>query len=314
MSDAVKKIDYNLLHVYLLIYKHRSLSLVAKQLGRTDSAVSKMLSKLRDGFNDPLFVRHASGLEPTAFTEWLAPKIEIKLAGLDAVIEEAIENAFETDRHVVISLLPIDLSLFGNALYSQLSRYFPDIRFNIVSWNSNTPDKIALKEVDFAVGPSLENSSKLCYQTIILESCYNLAIPNDHKVTSWEDCIQYRVLKQHVPGWNSNQMPIKEQLVRHNIPFNSKDLTEIEDIGYANNIMLSHSESTPCAIGLFSYQIDKFRQNINSKVHIVNPNTFGEYKESVILELSLYEYVGNRGNHFFEQVKTILLNTLNPEN
>ncbi|WED26294.1 LysR family transcriptional regulator [Vibrio sp. DW001] len=313
MSDAVKKIDYNLLHVYLLIYKLRSLSLVAKQLGHTDSSVSKMLSKLREGFNDPLFVRHASGLEPTAFTEWLAPKIEIKLAGLDAVIEEAIENTFETDRHVVISLLPVDVSLFGNALYSQLSRSFPNIRFNIVNWNSNTPDKIASKDVDFAVGPSLENGSKLCYQTRIFETYYNLAIPNDHKVASWENCIQYRVLKQHVPGWNSDRMPVIEQLSHYHIPFNRIELTEIENIGYANNIMLNQSKSTPCAIGLFSYQIDKFKQNINSEVHIVNPNTFGEYKESVKLELSLYEYVGNRGNHFYDQVKRILLDTLNPK-
>ncbi|UGA54431.1 LysR family transcriptional regulator [Vibrio sp. VB16] len=313
MSDAVKKVDYNLLHVYLLIYKHKSLSIVAKQLKCTDSAVSKMLGKLREGFNDPLFVRHSGGLEPTAFTEWIAPKIEIKLAGLDAVIEEAIENTFETDRHVVISLLPVDISLFGNVLYSQLSRFFPDVRFNIVSWNSNTPDKISSKDVDFAVGPSLENGSKLCYQTQIFETYYNLVIPNEHKVASWEDCIQFRVLKQHVPGWNSNRMPIKEQLDYYHIPFNNKDLTEIENIDYANNIMLNSSKSTRCAIGLFSYQIDKFKQNINSEVHIVNPNTFGEYKELIILELSLYEYVGNRGNHFYDQVKTILLDTLNPK-
>ncbi|MDB1122936.1 LysR family transcriptional regulator [Vibrio algarum] len=309
-----KKVDYNLLHVYLLIHKHRSLSLVAKQLGCTDSAVSKMLSKLREGFNDQLFVRHTSGLEPTALTEWLAPKIEIKLTALDAVIDEAIENAFETERHVVISLLPVDISLFGSVLYSQLSQFFPDVKFSLVSWAENTPDKIASKEVDFAVGPSLDNNSKLCYQTVMFDTSYNLVVPEKDIYTSWHDYLKYRLLRQLVPGWNIAKRPITEMLDKQKIPYYVDDLTDFDDISYANNIMLANKGDLPYGIGLFSHQIDKFKQNINSNVYIVNPSTFGEFKIQSKIEFCLYEYVGNRGNYFYDQVKSILQNTLNPKN
>lgn len=312
MSDAVKKVDYNLLHVYLLIYKHKSLSLVAKQLKCTDSAVSKMLGKLREGFNDQLFVRHTSGLEPTAFTEWLAPKIEIKLAGLDAVIEEAIESAFEPERDVVISLLSIDIGLFGSVLYSQLSQSFPNVKFNLVSWSENITDKIATKKVDFAVGPTLNYNSKLCYQSIIFETHGNIVIPNSETITSWDDLKRYSFLKPLIPGWNSINTPVLEKVLQNKVPSMKGDLTDVNDIFYANDIMLNQAQSAPCGIGLFSYQVDRFKQSVNSEVHIINPNTYGEYSH-VIFECSLYEYVGNRGNHFYEQVKAILIDTLSPK-
>lgn len=311
-AGMAKNVDYNLLHTYLLIYKHRSLSLVAKQLGCTDSAVSKMLSKLRDSFDDQLFVRHTSGLEPTALTEWLAPKVEIKLTALDAVIDEAIENAFETERHVVISLLPVDISLFGSALYSQLSQAFPNVKFNLVSWTDNVMDKIASKEVDFAIGPSLHNNSKLCYQTSIFDTYFNLVVSDKGTSRSWHDFLKYRLLRQLVPGWNITRRPITEQFEYLEIPYNLDDLTDFDDIAYANNIMLERSEKASYAIGLFSYQVDKFKQNINSDVLIVNPNSFGEYKAKIKIEFFLYEYVGNRGNYFYDEVKAIIQNTLNP--
>lgn len=305
----IKKVDYNLLHIYLLIYKHRNLSLVAKQLGITDSAVSKMLSKLRDGFDDQLFVRHSSGLEPTALTEWLAPKIEIKLAGLDAVIDEAMEKTFELDRDVVISLLSFDINLFGSALYAQLSQSFPNIRFSLVSWSENVIDKIATKKVDFAFGPSLSHNSKLCYQSTLLNTYGNMVISNSETVTSWDDLKHYSFLRPFIPGWNSMNTPILNQVTEKNIPGTNGDLTGANDVFYANSIMLNQPSSAPCGIGLFSYQADKFKQNVNSEVHIVNPNTFGEYPP-LMFEFSLYEYSGNRGNHFYEQVKAILVNTL----
>ena len=50
-------LDLILLKVLVLIHKHRHLKPVAKELGKTESAVSKHLAKLREQLDDPLFVR-----------------------------------------------------------------------------------------------------------------------------------------------------------------------------------------------------------------------------------------------------------------
>jgi len=312
MAGKDKKIDYNLLRVYLFIYKYRNLSLVAKHLGCTDGAVSKMLSKLRDGFGDPLFVRHASGFEPTAFTEWLAPKIEVKLTELEVVIEKAIESSYQIDRVVTISLLSTDVDLFGDTLYTQLIDTFPNVKFDIVTWGMSTLDRIAIKEVDFAIGLAIENNSKLCYQTLLFQSAAKLILPDSISVSNWQDCFQYRTLNPLILGWNSKKNPIIDKFNECGIPFGFNKLTDVDNINLANRIMLSQRQTTPCGIGLFAYQVDRFKQIVNREVKVIDPMVFGEYNHQPYFDVSLYEYSGNRGNHFYEQVKAILIKIVKP--
>ncbi len=90
-------LDLNLLKVLVLINKHRQLRPVAKALGKTESAVSKYLSKLRLQLDDQLFVRGAHHLEPTEFTLKLLPQIS---AGLDL-----LDNAIARQEFVLLFLL-----------------------------------------------------------------------------------------------------------------------------------------------------------------------------------------------------------------
>lgn len=58
-------LDLNLLPVFNLLMEERSVTRAGERLNRTQSAVSNALRRLRETFNDPLFVRSAGGLEPT---------------------------------------------------------------------------------------------------------------------------------------------------------------------------------------------------------------------------------------------------------
>ena len=57
--------DMNLLKVLSVLLEERSVTRTAKRLGRTQSAISNSLKKLRDALEDPLFVRGPDGLIPT---------------------------------------------------------------------------------------------------------------------------------------------------------------------------------------------------------------------------------------------------------
>ena len=62
---APKHPDLNLLPIVVALYDELSVSRAARQLGMSQPAVSKALRRLRDTFDDALFVRGPSGIVPT---------------------------------------------------------------------------------------------------------------------------------------------------------------------------------------------------------------------------------------------------------
>ena len=58
-------LDGHIIHTFLTILEHSSVSLAAEKLDITQSAVSHTLAKLRQILGDPLFVRSGQGLTPT---------------------------------------------------------------------------------------------------------------------------------------------------------------------------------------------------------------------------------------------------------
>jgi DNA-binding transcriptional LysR family regulator len=63
----LRKFDLNLLVVFEALMLERSVTRAAERLGRTQSAVSHSLARLRDGLGDPLLNKGGRRMEPTAF-------------------------------------------------------------------------------------------------------------------------------------------------------------------------------------------------------------------------------------------------------
>ena len=61
----LQSFDMNLLLVFHVLLKERSVTRTGDRLGKTQSAVSNALKRLREKFDDPLFVRTQGGLVPT---------------------------------------------------------------------------------------------------------------------------------------------------------------------------------------------------------------------------------------------------------
>ena len=93
MSDfdlnQIRRLDGGLLLVFRELLRTRRASTVAERLGLSPSAISHALTRLRDLFNDQLFVRRPHGFEPTRRALELGPKIE---ALIDLSPEEVAEG------------------------------------------------------------------------------------------------------------------------------------------------------------------------------------------------------------------------------
>ncbi len=86
-------LDLNLLVVFRLLLQERSVTKAAKKLNVTAPTVSKALARLRDWFDDPLFLRTQRGLEPT---------------NLSLTLEEELKEWFQLSGNIA--------SLCGNAI------------------------------------------------------------------------------------------------------------------------------------------------------------------------------------------------------
>jgi len=62
---AIRTLDLNLLPIAFALYDEQSVSRAARVLGMSQPAVSMALKRMREAFDDPLFVRVPNGISPT---------------------------------------------------------------------------------------------------------------------------------------------------------------------------------------------------------------------------------------------------------
>jgi len=125
MTD-IRKIDLNLLVVLDSLLEERSVTRAAERLGYTQSTVSGMLSRLRDLFDDPLFVRVQRGLLPTPRALGLSvPLKQLIEDGRRLVAREHFDPAIAETRFTISSNDYMQLALlipFVKALRSEGSQ------------------------------------------------------------------------------------------------------------------------------------------------------------------------------------------------
>ena len=95
-NDDIRRLDGGLLLVFRELCRRGRTTAVAAHLGLSQSAVSHALSRLRDVFGDPLFLRRPHGLEPTPRAQALAPRIEALIEAMGAAIRP--DQAFDPAR------------------------------------------------------------------------------------------------------------------------------------------------------------------------------------------------------------------------
>ena len=82
----LREVDANLLVTLDALLVDASVTRAAERLGRSASAISHALARLREIFADELFVRAGQRLVPTAKALELAPTVHVILAGMESLL------------------------------------------------------------------------------------------------------------------------------------------------------------------------------------------------------------------------------------
>lgn len=127
MPDDLRNADLNLLVVFDTIWSERSVSRAAGRLYLTQSAVSAALRRLRNLFEDDLFVRAGRTMVPTGKAELLAPRIRSILNQIRETIALDIDTPHSIHREFTLATADYVEWLFGGRLMSILGDEAPNI-------------------------------------------------------------------------------------------------------------------------------------------------------------------------------------------
>jgi DNA-binding transcriptional LysR family regulator len=145
--------DLNLLVVFLSIWEERNLSRVGEKLHISQSAVSHALSRLREQFNDSLFVRGSKGVIPTEFTHTLIPKVyQIVYQVNELYTEGKIFNPKDSKRTINLAIGEYFHTGFMRKFSNLIKEEAPEIK--IICYSDVAllnPEKFENGEIDIAV-------------------------------------------------------------------------------------------------------------------------------------------------------------------
>lgn len=146
-----QSLDLALVKVFHGLLNHRSVSRAAMELHLSQSAVSKQLAKLREVFQDPLFVRNAHGLSPSPRALMLAPQFQELNQLLKQIIQPPSFQAADCQRRFVIDLLETAYPLALSQVMPHIIQYAPDVVINMRNWQHNSMEKLLNCDIDLGI-------------------------------------------------------------------------------------------------------------------------------------------------------------------
>jgi DNA-binding transcriptional LysR family regulator len=152
-AQRLKNIDLNLLVIFEAIYATGNMSRAAKRLGMSQPAVSNAVSRLREIVGDPLFVRSASGVEPTARTRQLIHPVResLNIIGHHLGTLQPFDATYKRVFRITI-IDPIE-SLIMPAVIAKLLKEAPGLSIECVQAHPDLYDDIRAGSLDMACFP-----------------------------------------------------------------------------------------------------------------------------------------------------------------
>lgn len=124
----IKSLDLNLLKALDALLEERSVTRAADRLGFTQPAVSGMLMRLRESFDDPLFVRTQRGIVPTLRAQELAGPIKQILGDVEMLLQPAEFDPATANFTLTIAATDYALQAVVVPFIAKLRRRAPGIR------------------------------------------------------------------------------------------------------------------------------------------------------------------------------------------
>jgi DNA-binding transcriptional LysR family regulator len=180
----MKDFDLNLLRVVVALYDAGSVGRAAQALGMSQPAMSAALARLRKAFGEPLFVRTARGMSPTARAHALAAGAREVLARIaDDVLSEASFDPASSSATFTLAMSDVGEMVFLPKILECLQREAPHAVVRSVSLPpARLEQALESGEADLAVGYFPDLKSSAFFQQRLFTHRFVCLLRADHRI------------------------------------------------------------------------------------------------------------------------------------
>ncbi|WP_241901281.1 LysR family transcriptional regulator [Vibrio sp. 10N.286.49.B3] len=253
MRDLFYRLDLNLLRTFLVLSQEKNMRKASKRLSVSQPALSQALQKLRHHFEDELFVKVPTGLEPTLFAMDLQAAITPHLDGLSSALNSSkVFDPIQIESTITIALSPVVLTCLSGSLYRRLRELAPRAKIELINWNKSTCDDIKNNDVLLGINYDLSNQKEVYTKHIInLEG--RVIVRKDHPIhrelAKPSDFEGYDIASFINPGWNDRFSYAANIMQSHgykvNVAFRSEMVMALIDVILHTDMIMPHSNLFP---------------------------------------------------------------------
>ncbi|HFQ5225489.1 TPA: LysR family transcriptional regulator [Vibrio vulnificus] len=128
----MKNTDLNLIPIFVAIFEEQNLSKAAARLDISQPAVSKALARLRDIYDEQLFHRSPSGVEPTSFAVDIYPAMLTAFKNFTSTLSASSEfEAKVSNRIFSIACVSVASYELMPQLLKQIRQHAPNISLEV---------------------------------------------------------------------------------------------------------------------------------------------------------------------------------------
>ena len=154
------ELDCKLLSIFFHVYKYKNVSQAAEHLQMSQPTVSNILNKIRQHYNDPLFLRIGNEMVPTELSRQLFPLVSEALSKVEAINNFTINfDQAISDQQFTLAMTDVSHLVLLPKISQYLKKHAPQIRLNVRPITTETSYQMANGEIDLALGflPHLES-------------------------------------------------------------------------------------------------------------------------------------------------------------
>ncbi|EMN5734185.1 LysR family transcriptional regulator [Pseudomonas aeruginosa] len=194
-----KKLDLNLLTIFDALFREGSVTRAADSLDLSQSAVSHALRRLRDFFNDPLFVKVGDSMRPTPKAEQMASSVLAIISTVqDTLITQARFDPATAVRTFRFCMTDMGELVFLPRMIQEFKRLAPHCSIQTLQVKPEDIDTtLESGEADLALGSQLSMSDSLFQQKLFTHKFVTI-VSRDNKLLGDSITLEQFTQMKHV--------------------------------------------------------------------------------------------------------------------
>lgn len=163
--------DLNLLKAFDALYAERHVTRAGQRIGLSQSAMSGALTRLREVFDDELFVRSPSGMQPTPRADDLAGPVSTALRLMREALQAERFDPATAEHTVTLAMSDYAAFVLLPPLLAQLAVDAPrmDVRVRGIFGRTEALDLLDSGEANLAIGFPVEASARILVRPLLNE-------------------------------------------------------------------------------------------------------------------------------------------------